>query len=200
MKRILAIGSHFDDIEIGCAGTLYQHVQKGDDIYVSILNADENKTGDPTYRLAEQKRSLEKLDIDFSHLILFNGFKVYNDYEIISKLDEIRPDIIYIPWEKDSHQDHRRCFKIGQSVGRKRYISTLMYHCGSSIDFKPNLFNMIDWNKKIDILNKFETQIFHGAINIDIIKAKERYFATLISDKEDKYAEGFIARKMRYMV
>ena len=75
-----------------------------------------------------------------------------------------------------------------------------MYHCGSSIDFIPNLFNLIDWQKKLNILNLFETQIHHGAINIDIIKAKERYFATLISDQEDAYAEGFVSRKMRYVV
>ena len=200
MKKILAIGSHFDDIEIGCAGTLYQHVQKGDEIFVSVLNADENKTGSVTDRFKEQTSSLAELDIDVNHLILLNGYRLYKEFEIVNKFDIIKPDIIYIPWEKDTHQDHRRCSEIGQSVGRKRYVTTLMYNCGSSIDFNPNLFNIIDWDKKIKILNYFKTQINRKAINIDIIKSKERYFATLVSDEEDKYAEGFIARKMRYVV
>jgi LmbE family N-acetylglucosaminyl deacetylase len=200
MKRVLAIGAHFDDIEIGCAGTLLQHSQKGDSIFVSILNAHEEKTGLVADRFKEQTNSLEKLDIDFSHLILFNGFKLYHDHEIIKKLDIIEPDIIYIPWDKDSHQDHRICSGVGLSVGRNRKVSTLMYHCGSTIDFNPNLFNIIDWIKKLDILNCFETQIRHGAINIDIIKAQERYFATLISEEKDAYAEGFVSRKMRYVV
>jgi N-acetylglucosamine malate deacetylase 1 len=200
MKKVLAIGAHFDDIEIGCAGTLLQHSINGDEIHFSILNANEEKTGSIDDRFREQTESLSEFNIDFCNLIIFNGFKLYHDYEIINRLDELKPDIIYIPWEKDSHQDHRRCFKVGMSVGRKRYITTLMYHCGSSIDFIPNLFNIIDWKKKLKILNMFETQIHHGAINIDIIKAKERYFATLISDKEYEYAEGFVSRKMRYAI
>jgi len=200
MSIILAIGAHFDDIEIGCAGTLLQHSKKDDSIIISILNANEMKTGAVADRYKEQTNSLRELSIPINNLILFNGYYLFRDHEIINKLDTIKPDIIYIPWEKDSHQDHRRCSEIGISVGRKRNITTLMYHCGSSIDFNPNLFNIIDWNKKLHILNLFKTQIHHGSINLDIIRSQERYFATLISDKEDDYAEGFVIKKMRYIV
>ena len=200
MSIILAIGSHFDDIEIGCAGTLYQHVQKGDEIFFSVLNANENKTGSVEERFKEQKFSIVELGVDFNNLIIFNGDRLYSDYDIINKLDYIKPDIIYIPWHNDSHQDHRRCFNIGQSVGRKKDITTLMYHCGSSIDFNPNLFNMIDIIKKMKILNLFKSQIKRSTINIDIIMAKERYFSTLISNDPDGFAEGFVVKKMRYAI
>ena len=31
--NILAIGAHFDDVELGCGGALSKHVQNGDDVY-----------------------------------------------------------------------------------------------------------------------------------------------------------------------
>jgi hypothetical protein len=200
MSVILAIGAHFDDIEIGCAGTLFQHVSNGDVVLLSILNADENKTGLSQDRFKEQIESLKLLNIPYDNLILFNGDRVYRNSRIIGELDKIKPDIIYVPSEKDTHQDHRRCFEIGQSIGRKRSMTTLMYHCGSSIDFNPNLFNIINWDEKFKILKCFSSQIICRSINIDIIKAKERYFATLISEKENDHAEGFVSRKMRYFI
>jgi LmbE family N-acetylglucosaminyl deacetylase len=200
MKTILFIGSHFDDVEIGCAGIMRDQIINGDEIYISVLDANEGRTGSPEDRFKEQCESMDLLKLDLSNLILFNGERLHTIDGIINRLDKFKPDIIYIPWEKDTHQSHRRCFEVGQSIGRKRNITTLMYHCGSSIDFNPNLFYIIDWEKKIEILNCFRTQIDCESINIDIIKAQERYFATLISDKEDEYAEGFVVKKMRYVI
>ena len=72
MKKILAMGSHFDDIEIGCAGTLLQHVNNGDKIFLSILNANEKKTGSVEERFEEQKSSMIELGVDFNNLMIFN--------------------------------------------------------------------------------------------------------------------------------
>ena len=34
--NILAIGAHFDDVELGCGGSLARHVMQGDDVYVFV--------------------------------------------------------------------------------------------------------------------------------------------------------------------
>src|SRR3990172_635986 len=34
--NVLAIGAHFDDIELGCGGTLARHVRRGDTVYVYV--------------------------------------------------------------------------------------------------------------------------------------------------------------------
>ena len=34
--NILAIGAHFDDVELGCGGTLARHVQQGDHVFVFV--------------------------------------------------------------------------------------------------------------------------------------------------------------------
>ena len=35
--KILAIGAHPDDIEVGCAGTLAKYAQHGHDIYLLVM-------------------------------------------------------------------------------------------------------------------------------------------------------------------
>ena len=92
MKTILALGAHYDDIEIGIAGTLLFHAKK-DRIFIGIINSDEDKTGDPTVRYFEQLKSLELLGIPENNLITFVT-KI--DSDIIGVLDGIKPDIVYV--------------------------------------------------------------------------------------------------------
>ena len=35
--NILAIGAHFDDVEIGCSGTLAKHVANGDNVLIQVI-------------------------------------------------------------------------------------------------------------------------------------------------------------------
>ena len=51
--NILAIGAHPDDVEYGCAGTLIQHVQRGDNVFIMIIT-DGAQGGDPEIRRQEQ--------------------------------------------------------------------------------------------------------------------------------------------------
>ena len=34
--NILAIGAHFDDVELGCGGALARHAVQGDNVYVYV--------------------------------------------------------------------------------------------------------------------------------------------------------------------
>ncbi len=193
MKTILAIGAHFDDLEIGAAGTLIKHVEKGDVVYIAVLYADEFRTGKPNERLLEQYEALKLLGITKKFLIVMKSDD--NDYNIISELDKIQPDIVYTSYWNDTHQDHRRCSRIGQSVGRKPYITTLFYAGASAISFNPTVFVNIDFDKKMEILNCYKSQKFHGSINVERVKRREHYWGTMISS-EDHYAEGFVIHKM----
>lgn len=197
-KIILAMGAHFDDVETGIGGTLMKHVKKGDFIIVVILSSDEFRTGEPKIRNKEQRNAIKMMGISKENLLLFKC----NDEEpkVVSALDKLKPDIIYTPYENDTHQDHRRCSKIGQSVGRKRNITTIFYYCGSSIGFHPNMFSFFDYDKKMELINCYKTQIEGGALKLDRRQKMEAYWATLVSDDADAYAEGLIVKKMIYEV
>ena len=198
MKRVLAIGAHFDDIEIGVGGTLLQHIHNLDQVVIAVLDSGEFRTGDPEIRYNEQLESLKLMNLNRNYLFTYE--QNVKDSDIIGKIDLTQPTIVYAPYEKDTHQSHRRASIIGQAIGRKKDITTLFYDCGSSYEFYPNLFSLINFTKKIELINCFKTQIERGAINLDIIKSKESYYASLISGDPSQYAEGFIVRKMKYEV
>jgi LmbE family N-acetylglucosaminyl deacetylase len=197
-KTILATGAHFDDVEVGVGGTLSKHLESGDEIYLAIFNSDEFRTGDPTIRYEEQLCAMEVLGLESDRLILFSSGDTVDG--IIAVLDEVNPDIIYAPYEQDTHQDHVQCSKVSQAVGRKRNITTIFYYCGSSVEFTPNLFSFIDFNKKMESINCYKTQIACGALKLNIQKKIESYWASLVSIEDDSYAEGLIIRKMIYEV
>lgn len=200
MKKVLAIGSHFDDIEIGCVGTLYKHIQKGDEVYFAITHTDEYRTGDIKKRLIEQGKSLEVLGIPKLPRYLFLFAETDTDAEIIGTLDQLQPDVIFSPFEYDTHQHHRRTSIIAQAVGRKRHMTVLFYDSGSTFDFHPNVFSMIDFQIKSKVLTCYKSQIEHGAINLDIVHKKNSYWASLVTDGPHKFAEGFVARKLKWEI
>jgi LmbE family N-acetylglucosaminyl deacetylase len=196
--KILVIGAHFDDAEIGAGGTLTKHVRNGDDIYYAITSADEFRTGDVCERLGEQIKALKIMGIPKDRLIQFS----YKEeiHNIIGELDLLKPDIVFTQCFSDTHQDHKRSSIIGEAIGRKRNITTVFYDSGSSYDFQPNVFSIIDFKKKFKLLNCFESQIECGAINLNIIKRKNHYWASLISNTPSDYAEGFVVRKMSWII
>lgn len=195
MRTILGIGAHYDDIEMGCGGTLIQHVKNGDRVIVAITSSDDPYAGDPKLRGKEQKASN---DITGFESILFKNSDPIN--KIIGKLDLIKPDIIFSMYNKDTHQDHRRANEIGNSVGRKKNITTYTYDSGSAYEFYPNIFNLISFDDKEKLIQCFKSQIERGTIRIDLIRKKQMYWASMISDDPNAYAEGFVVRKLKYLV
>lgn len=200
MKKILAIGAHYDDIELGCSGTLYKHIQNGDEVIIAITSSDEHRTGSKIIRRKEQLQSMKSLGINNDVKSFYEGINDDDINDVIGELDIYKPDIIFVPFEKDTHQAHVRSSIIGKAVGRKRNITTYFYDSGSTYDFYPNIFSFINFEQKYIILQCFQSQIKCSAINIDIVKKKNSYLASLITKEENKYAEGFMVRKMIYII
>ncbi len=197
MRKVLALGAHYDDVEVGVGGTLLKHVLAGDEIFVVITSSGEHRTGNIITRLGEQKESLSLIGIPDKNLLLYDENQ--NDFDIIGALDKLKVDVIYTMFEFDTHQSHIRCSRIGQSVGRKLEAQVIFYNSGSSYDFQPNIFSIIDFEFKKRLLNCFKSQIALNAVDIDIIRRRESFWASIIT-KEPCYAEGFIVRKMLYTI
>ena len=194
--RIAAIGAHFDDVEIGCGGTLRKHIKNGDEVYIVITSADEFRTGLPESRMKEQLEAMKLLGLTRSRLITFSRDLPIE--HIVSKLDEFQFELVFAHYQEDTHQDHRRSSYIAQSVSRKRTMTTIFYESGSSLRFQPNIFSIIDFDFKLKLLENYRSQIDRQSINIDIIRKKNHYLGSLVSDDVDTYAEGFVVWKMKY--
>lgn len=197
-KRVLVVGAHFDDAEVGIGGTLLKHSDGGDEIFIAVVEVDEFRTGNPEIRKQEQLNAMKILGLTEDNLLLFSSEQEQS--EIISELDKVKPDIVYTPYYKDTHQAHRRASEIAQSVGRKKNITTIFFYCGSSIEFYPNMFSVIDFERKTELINCHKTQVECGALKRTLRSKMEAYWAALISLDEGCYAEGLIVRKMIYEV
>jgi len=145
--RIAAIGAHFDDVEIGCGGTLRKHIKNGDEVYIIITSADEFRTGLPQIRIEEQLKAMKLLGLPRSRLITFSRDLPIE--HIVSKLDEFQFELVFAHYQEDTHQDHRRSSYIAQSVSRKRTMTIIFYENGSSLRFQPNIFSVIDFDFKL---------------------------------------------------
>jgi len=199
--KILAIGAHFDDIEIGAGATIKQHSDRGDEIYFVIFNPENERSGASEVRLIEQQTSLNKLKIPLENLRLIDSLDDDTRYEhMVAILDSYKADIIFLPWGNDSHQHHRRVSNLGRAALRKRGITGFYYYSGSSVDFQANVYNPINRYFKSILLHSFSSQLKNKSLNFNLIMDYNKYCGSVISNKEDIYAEPFHVKRMRYLI
>ena len=76
--NILAIGAHFDDIELGCGGTLIKHVNDGDQVFAYVAtmsgftNHDNVEVRSNSVALSEGKKAMEIIGVQE---LICGGFK-----------------------------------------------------------------------------------------------------------------------------
>lgn len=156
--KILVIGAHFDDAEIGCGGALIRQINQNNEVHIAVLHFNETRTGPPATRLKEQAESLRRMGTPQPFLSYF--LEEDRAAHIISELDKIEADLIYVPWERDTHQAHVWASAIGLSLTRKG-ADYLYYNSGSAVGFVPNYWVHINWLRKKKLLDCFNSQIGH---------------------------------------
>ena len=119
-KIVLAIFAHPDD-ELACAGTMANHVEAGDSVYLAFLTYGENATtikGDSPTIKERRLEHADKISALLGVKIRYIGLpdsriehNVENGYKVAALIKEIRPNII-ITWCKSmrigaGHPDHR---------------------------------------------------------------------------------------------
>ena len=108
--RILALGSHPDDIEAGCGGTLIKYANGGHEIFLMILTGGE-QGAPPEIRKFEQEQAAKFLQAERIYWGGYQDTKVPQGQELILRIEqvvkEVDPHFIFIHFQDDTHQDHR---------------------------------------------------------------------------------------------
>lgn len=121
--RVLAIGCHPDDLEIGCGGTLAKYADSGNDVFMchiangnmghAVLMPDELRM----MRTAEAERSGELLgakrvfNIDIPDLVV-DSTNEQTVKRVIEVIREVKPDVIITHSPEDYMTDHIETGKI----------------------------------------------------------------------------------------
>lgn len=200
--RILAIGAHPDDIEVGCSGTLIKYANDGHEIYLLIMTEGQ-LGGDASVRREEQYRSA---DILKPQEVIWGGYRdteltpnmnqMVHDIELI--LRRIQPDFTFVNFGDDTHQDHRALCKA--TVSASRYIrNVLFYETPTTHDFSPVVF--VDIREVIE--KKFAMLLAHNSqvmkTNIESLSIVDIARSTAIFrgiQGRVQYAEGFIPLRL----
>jgi len=201
--RILCLGAHSDDIEIGCGGTILRLLSEYDDVEVHwvVLGSNGQRHGEALAGAEKFLATAKKKEIIIEQFK--TSFFPYRGEEIKSffeKLKEkISPDIIFTHYRHDLHQDHRVISELTWNTYRNHLVLEyeIMKYDGDI--GTPNVFVHLDdtlCRKKVRyIMHSFKSQREKEWCTPDAFLSLLR-IRGIESKAPRKYAEGFYCRKV----
>ncbi len=174
MNKVLVMAVHPDDETLGCGGTLLRHKCEGDQIYWLVATSMKEEDGFGKNEIKEVEEIIEnitkmynfekvfRLGIPTTRVDEFPIVKIVKG--ILKILIEVKPNIIYLPFMKDVHSDHRIIFEAAYSSIRTFHCpfikKILMMETISETEFAPGLkeFAFIP-NHFVNISNFLERKI-----------------------------------------
>jgi LmbE family N-acetylglucosaminyl deacetylase len=200
--RVLAIGAHPDDIEIGCAGTLLRMIEQGgvsEVCWVVLSGSDE--------RAAEARASAEALLADVDARIVLrsfaDGFFPYEGREVKCFFEELKrdfsPDVIFTHQRADLHQDHRLSCELTWNTFRDHLVLEYEVPKYDGDIGRPNFFVPLDeglCRRKVEhLMTAFPTQMPKRWFKEDLFSGLMR-LRGMECNSPTSYAEAFYCRKV----
>jgi LmbE family N-acetylglucosaminyl deacetylase len=194
-KRVLFLGAHPDDIEIGCGALIHNIVNKTEILCVTL--SDNQKNPDLKKVKNEHLESMKVLGVP-EEKVVFGPFetRVFPDsrqdiLEYFLKLrKEFKPDLIFTHSKQDVHQDHNTM--TDEALRAFRGITVLGFDVvRSSYGFFPNLLVEVteeNVNKKIEALAQYATYQDRYYFNAELTRSIMVRHGALA---ERPFAEGF---------
>jgi len=201
--RILCLGAHSDDIEIGCGGTVLRILEENPDAEVLwvVIGASGQRADEATASAKSflaRARQKEVIVKEFR-----DGFFPYIGAEIKGFFEELKrrcaPDLILTHCRNDLHQDHRLVSELTWNTFRNHLIleyEILKYDGDLGT---PNVFVHLTESlarRKVGILlDSFRSQVKKNWFTEDAFLAILR-LRGLECNAPEKYAEAYHARKL----
>jgi LmbE family N-acetylglucosaminyl deacetylase len=198
--RILAVGAHPDDIELGCGGSLAKAARTGANIRAVIFSRGRRGVFNDADRAAETQVALNTIGVQSIRVCDFEDTRLtfaLNDMVQVLE-DEVRsfrPIRVYTMFQLDRHQDHRAVFE-ASAIACRSVKQLLGYETPSSYpNFTPTVFQEIgdELEHKIAALKCHKSQ----GDRIYMQEEKVRSAASFRGVQVDRGpCEGFVPYKM----
>lgn len=201
--KVLCLGAHSDDIEIGCGGTVLKLISEHKSIIFHWVVFSSNEK-----RKREAKNSANAFLAGAARRAVIikdfkDGFFPYAGGEIKDVFEalkgELSPDLIFTPHRMDRHQDHRLVSDLTWNTFRDHLILEYEIPKYDGDLATPNVFvhlGEVFCSRKIQyILKHFKTQSANHWFTEDAFRAILR-LRGIESNAPAKYAEAFHARKL----
>jgi LmbE family N-acetylglucosaminyl deacetylase len=201
--RILCLGAHSDDIEIGCGATLLKLLRErpGSSVDWVVFSAT------PAREKEARASAADFLATAGTHNVVVKHFREsyfpYVATELKDSFEELKqasnPDLIFSHFKQDAHQDHRLVADLTWNTFRNHLVLEYEIAKYEGDLAHPNVFVPLDFavaQRKVDLLLRhFESQAgrswfradtFHGLMSIRGVEC----------NAPDGRAEAFHGRKL----
>jgi LmbE family N-acetylglucosaminyl deacetylase len=203
--KILCLGAHSDDIEIGCGGTILRLISEYPQlcVYWVVFGSDQ-------IRAEEALKSANALLAPVAEkTVIIKGFRdsffPYVGSEIKEYFEAFRseysPDVIFTHYRDDRHQDHRLISDLTWNTFRDHFILEYEIPKYDGDLGSPNFFfhlnEQICQRKVQHLLSYFKTQTDRSWFTEDTFLALLR-LRGVEARSPVKYAEAFYCRKLTF--
>jgi LmbE family N-acetylglucosaminyl deacetylase len=199
---VLAIGSHADDIEIGCGGTILSLAQGGRDLSVHWVvlgahgeRADEARTSAEAFLAGAARTEIEVEG--FRDAFFPYGGEVKEFFEDLKA--RVTPDLILTHHGSDLHQDHRLVAELTWNTFRNHLILEYEVPKYDGDLGSPQVFAHLDeetCRRKVELLlDSFPSQGERAWFTEDLFFALLR-LRGMESNSPSGLAEAFYGRKV----
>jgi len=168
--HILAIGVHPDDVELGCAGTLINHINKGDKVGILDLTQGElGSRGTAETRHEEAQNSAKVMGVSIrENLKMRDGFFQNNEENILKIVQYLRayqPEMVFANALEDRHPDHGRA---GKMIAEACFLSGLI-----KIETSYNGAQQHAWRPK-RVFHYIQDRLLKPDVIVDISESHEQ--------------------------
>lgn len=202
LKRVLCLGAHCDDVEIGMGATLAMlaAARPDIDIRICVLTSDDTRKGESQAALTEFLQGHGAWEVDFQ--AFRNGHFPWQGTQIKSHIESYKafdPQIVFTHYRGDHHQDHRTVSELTANTFRDHLVleyEILKYDPDLG---NPNVFVPItqeQLERKIDILMRsFASQHDKQWFTPDVFRSMARIRGVHGASRTG-HAEAFYSSKM----
>ena len=169
--NVLAIGAHFDDIELGCSGSLKKHVERGDNviIYVATMSGfvspDQVTVRSNETAMEEGERAAALI----GDRLICGGFETLKlefedslNAQLVHLIEQEKIDLIYTHYKDDVHHDHSALARASLHAGRHvpRILTYRSNWYQSDLPFTPDFYQDITdtWETKEAVIRAHRSE------------------------------------------
>jgi LmbE family N-acetylglucosaminyl deacetylase len=195
---VLCLGAHADDIEIGCGGTvLYLRGALPQVRFYWVVFS----TPGPRREEALKAAELFTAGCD-KEVVLENyrdGFLPYSGGQVKDFFEQMKgqvnPDLIFVPWRGDAHQDHRLLAELAWNTFRNHLILEYEIPKYDGDMGRPNVFVPLEASMCEHLLKAFKSQRVKLWFDRETFLGLMR-IRGMESNSPSGYAEAFYAQKL----
>ncbi|HET9384140.1 MAG TPA: PIG-L deacetylase family protein [Gemmatimonadales bacterium] len=202
LKRVLCVGAHADDIEIGCGGTLLKLCRDhgGLDVMWVVFSAEgardrEARRSARSFLASGAARRIVVKKFKGS-FFPYQGAAIKSEFE---KLKRFEPDVIFTHYRDDRHQDHRVLSDLTWNTFRRHLVLEYEVPKYDGDLGCPNFFVPLDeelCRRKVSYICKhFETQAGRQWFDEETFMSLMR-LRGIECPAPTRYAEAFYCRKV----